>query len=304
MRKGKRHVSFNDRQRRIGFFFVIPFVIGACFFVLIPFFQSLIFSFCKLTLTVDGFDTQFTGISNYYQIFMVDPSFRQQLVASVESMVINVPVAVLFSFFIASLLNQKFVGRSLARLILFVPVIISAGVITDLMSGDMMTTLVQSTDKTAQSAANSQGMATAFVQLMNEAGMDSRIVDFVVQMVNRLSDIISMSAVPIVIFLAGLQSISPSIFESAYIEGASSWEAFWKISFPMISPLILVTVVYSFIDSFTNISNPIIKTIHTTSFENMKFGVSAAMAISYMVIILALLAAVYKIVSKYVSYQT
>lgn len=302
--KRKTGVSFAERQMRTGMWFVSPFAIGALFFVLIPFAMALYISFCELTLTNTGYELKFVLFDNYRQAFLVDPIFRKKLISSVGDMLVNVPLTVLFSFFVASLLNQKFVGRSAARVILFVPVIISAGIVNRLMAGDLMNNLLQSADKSYSSVAGTTGMASAFVNMMNQMGLDGRITNFIVGAVDRLSEIITMSAVPEVIFLAGLQSISESVYEAAYIEGATKWEVFWKISFPMVSPLILVSVVYSVIDSFTNVSNQVIDAIHTTSFENMKFGLGTAMALSYMVIILILLAVIYKIVAKYVSYQT
>lgn len=303
MKRSGRYTSFAKRRMRTGICFVMPFVVGAVVFVLIPFFQAIYFSLCDLKLTADGYTLNFVGLANYNQAFAVDPNFRKELLSSVGNMLVNVPLTVLFAFFMASLLNQKFIGRSVARVILFVPVIISSGIVTNLMAGDLMNNLLQSADKTNDSLAAGGGMATAFVEMMNQMSMDSRIVNFIVEAVGRLSDIITMAAVPTVIFLAGLQAISESVYEAAYMEGATGWEVFWKISFPMVSPLILVTVVYSIVDSFTNISNTVINTIHTTSFTSMKFGLGAAMAIAYMAIILVLLAIIYKIIARYVSYQ-
>lgn len=298
------HTSFARRQRRIGLYFVFPFVIGAIFFVILPFAQAVYFSLCEMTLTNTGYELKFVLFDNYQQAFLVDPNFRKRLITAVQDMMINVPLTVLFAFFVASLLNQKFMGRSLARVILFVPVIISSGIVNSLMAGDLMNSLLQSADKSGAGLSSSSGMATAFVSMMNQMSMDSRIIRFIVGAVDRLSEIVTMAAVPTVIFLAGLQAISESVYEAAYVEGATRWEVFWKISFPMVSPLILVSVVYSVVDSFTNISNGVISTIHSTSFESMKFGLGTAMAVSYMVIILALLGIIYKIISKYVSYQT
>lgn len=301
--RSRRNISFARHQTRIGMYFVLPFVIGVVFFVLIPFAQAIYYSFCELNLTTTGYKLDFIMFENYRQAFLVDPNFRKKLITAVQDMLINVPVTVMFAFFVASMLNEKFVGRLIARVILFVPVIISCGIVKSLMAGDLMNNLLQSSGKSASSISSS-GMATAFVTMMKQINLNNHIVNFIVGAVDRLTDIITMSAVPTVIFLAGLQAISGSVYEAAYMEGATKWEVFWKISFPMVSPLILVTVVYSVLDSFTNVSNGVISTIHSTSFENMKFGLGAAMAISYMGIILLLLAFVYKIISKYVSYQS
>lgn len=198
----------------------------------------------------------------------------------------------------ASLLNAKFVGRSVARVILFLPVIVSSGLVTKLLKGYTMETLTSATETAAGA-----GLSGAIVNLMNRMSLSPTLVGFISGSVDRISDILTMAAVPIIIFLAGLQSVSPSIFEASYIEGATKWEVFWKICLPMVSPLILVTIVYSVIDSFTNVSNPVISDIHSTIFESIKFGVGTAKALSYMLIMGIILAVVYKIVSRFVFYQ-
>ena len=213
-------------------------------------------------------------------------------------MAINVPICTLFAFFMASLLNGKFHGRTFARMILFLPVITSSGIISRLLGGYTLQTLQNATTESTAS-----GMSVAVVSLMNQMSLNQSLVNFISSTVERISDIVAISAVPIVVFLAGLQSISPSIFEAAHVEGATGWDVFWKISLPMISPLILVCVVYSVIDSFTNISNPVIESIHTTSFEKIKFGTGSAMAISYMIIMAVILLIVYKLISKFIVYQ-
>lgn len=294
----KRMVSLERRQRRWGMLFVLPFLIGLLFFVVVPFCRSVSFSFCNLSITESGYRLDFVGMENYRQIFLVDPNYREDLIFSLRDMAINVPICVLFAFFVASLLNTKFIGRSFSRVVLFLPVIVSSGMVQKLTDGYTMETLAAATESAAGA-----GLSGAIVNLMNSMSLNASLVGFISDTVNRIADITAMSAVPIVIFLAGLQSISPSIFEASYMEGATKWEVFWKICLPMVSPLILVCIVYSVIDSFTNVSNPVISTIHSTMFENIKFGVGTAMALSYMVIMGIILLAVYAVVSRFVFYQ-
>lgn len=119
---------------------------------------------------------------------------------------------------------------------------------------------------------------------------------------DRIYEIVSASGVQILVFLAGLQSISPSLFEASNIEGATGWENFWKITFPMVSPLILVNTVYSIIDSLTNSSNVVMGMIRDTAFASNDFGLSSAMAWLYFLAILAIVGIVVKLVSKVVFY--
>ena len=295
----KRHsTSLSRRQSRLGYLFVLPFIVGLVLFVAVPFGRSVYFSFCELSITESGYSLVNVGLENYRRIFLVDPNFRQYIYYALRDMAINVPVSVIFAFFVASLLNTEFHGRAFARMVLFLPLIVSSGLVMDLLSGYTMQTLMSATSQN-----NSAGLSTAMVKLMNDMGIEASLTGFVAGLVERISDIMNMAAVPIIIFLAGLQSISPSLYEASYVEGATKWEVFWKISLPMVSPLILVCVVYSVIDSFTNVHNRVISIVHATNFERIKFGEGSAMAFSYMIIMGIILAIVCAVISRFVFYQ-
>lgn len=299
----KKVLSLEKKQKRFGYIFVLPFIIGAVFFIIIPFGQAIIYSFTRIQITESGFDATFIGLDNYRRIFFVNPDFRIKIVDSIGNMLLNVPIVIIFSFFVASLLNTKFIGRGIARAVLFMPVIISSGIILSLTRRDLMNFYLQTGSNVGVWQNQGVNLAGAFINVMNEINIDARIVSFISDSVNRIFDITTMSAIPIVIFLAGLQTISNSVFEAAYIEGATKWEVFWKISFPLVSPLILVCIIYSVIDSFTNVSNPVIEAIHSKSFEEIRYAMGLSMALSYMLIVLFFLSLSYKIISKYVFYQ-
>ena len=118
----------------------------------------------------------------------------------------------------------------------------------------------------------------------------SDIIDYILGVINNIYNVVNRSGVPIILFLAGLQSISPSVYEAAYIEGASNWEVFWKITLPMISPVVLVNCIYTAIDGFTNSTNPIM--LMVTDYLRPGFGHGTVSAISwiYFVMICAFLA--------------
>lgn len=297
-RTSKKKLTLDERQKRFGYVFVAPFIVGLIIFIIIPLIQSIQFSFNELKITADGYELINVGLDNYKHIFLVDTEFRKDLLTSLSNMAVNVPVCVMFAFFMASLLNGKFRGRTIARVILFLPLITSSGVISELLQGEILKTL-----QNAAETANSSGLSNGIVSLMNQMSINQSLVNFISSTVERIADIVGLSAVPIVIFLAGLQSISPSIFEASYVEGATAWDVFWKISLPIISPLILVCIIYSVIDSFTNVANPIINSIQVTNFDKIKFGIGSSMAISYMLIMAVIIFIVYKLVSKFIVYQ-
>ena len=299
----RRNRSLEVKQRRMGDVFVAPLIVGMLAFVAFPVIQSLFFSFSKLNVVASGYRLDFLGIENYRYIFAVDPDFRTMVLGSLRDMLINVPVVILFSFFVASLLNQKFHGRSLVRAILFLPVIIASGVVESVDKADAFSSLLSSGAQTAGASAVGEQLSEKLIVYLQQLNISPQITNFIIDTVSRVYDIAIMSAVPIIIFLAGLQSVSPSLFEASYIEGATKWEVFWKISLPMVSPLILVSVIYCIIDSFTNVSNPVISRIHSSAYDSLNFGLSSAMAWSYMLIILAVLGIVYKLVSRFIFYH-
>ena len=101
------------------------------------------------------------------------------------------------------------------------------------------------------------------------------------------------------IFLAGLQSISPAIYESCTMDGATGWETFWKITFPMISPMILANAVYTVIDSLTSESNLLMQGILGIG----SYPTQSAASVIYFLVIAVLLGLVALIVSRFVFYQ-
>ena len=299
----RRSRSLEVKQRRMGYVFVAPLIVGMLVFVAFPVIQSLFFSFSKLSVTASGYRLSFLGGENYRYLFAVDPEFRQIVLASLRDMLINVPVVVLFSFFVASLLNQRFRGRSIVRAILFLPVIIASGVVESVDQGDQFSSLIAAGTQAGGGSAVGEQLSEKLIEYLQQLNISPQITDFVIDTVSRVYEIAVLSAVPVIIFLARLQSVPSSLFESSYMEGASKWEVFWKISLPMVSPLILVAVIYCIIDSFTNVSNPVISRIHSSAYDSLNFGLSSAMAWSYMLLILLVLGIVYKLVSRHIVYH-
>ena len=140
-------------------------------------------------------------------------------------------------------------------------------------------------------------------QLFSNMKVGTELVGYVVQMINDIYDIVNRSGVQMLIFLAGLQSISPAIYESCQMDGATGWETFWKITFPMISPMILVNAVYTIIDSFTTDSNTVMKFIANQYTATNGQEVSSAMAWMYFLIVILIVAIFAAIFSAFVFYQ-
>lgn len=298
-KKKRRGLNLNRKRAMMGYLFVLPFIIGLITFFLVPLIQSFIFSINKLEVVEGGYNLLPVGLSNYNRALRVHATYARDLVESVLYMLTNVPLIIIFSFFAANLLNQKFKGRSLARAIFFLPVILTSGVMLVIDSGDLLQSSLGMTQTDGQEGAF---RAVELARLLLRSRLSPTFIDHIISAVDRIYEIVSASGVQILVFLAGLQSISPSLFEASNIEGATGWENFWKITFPMVSPLILVNTVYSIIDSLTNSSNVVIGMIRDTAFASNDYGLSSAMAWLYFLAILVIVGIVVKLVSIVVFY--
>ena len=299
LRKKRRRNSLEAKQRKYGYIFVAPFAVGAVLLVLLPLVMAVLYSLGDVVQEGNLLVVKNWSLDQYNELLFVKDNYRRDVLNSLSDTGINVLIVVIFSFFMASIMNAKFLGRGFARSVMFLPVIIASGVMIYLSSGDLMEELIKSGNR-MQTDELSQ-MSISFADLLLDLNVDMKIIGFLVSAVERIGTITTMSAVSIVIFLAGLQSISPSIYEASYIEGATGWEVFWKISLPLVSPLILLSMVYTVIDSFTNPEHPVIIQIHNL-IRDGGYGEASVRAVVYSFVVILVLAIVYFIVSRLVFY--
>lgn len=295
---GLKKRNYTQQKALWGMVYVLPWLLGFLFFFLVPLFNSLRYSFSKVDVNSTGITIKNIGFSNFVEALTVNTSFNRTLTEAIVNMVVNVPLIVIFSLFLAVLLNQKFVGRAVARSVFFLPVILASGIILQLESES----LIQALNDQAATGGGSLNILRSFEmeRMMLNAGLNETIVNYLTGAVNRIYEIVSQSGVQILIFLAGIQTISPQLYEASTMEGATGYEAFWKITFPMVSPLILVNMIYTIIDSFSK--NDMTELIRDVGFTNLNFGLSSAMAWMYFLAIAFILAVSTFIVSKRVFY--
>jgi len=294
----------NERRRAIsGLLFVLPWAIGAVAFFILPIIQTFWNSLNVMTVskTGQGFEYAYTGFSNYKDIFITDSTFLRQFAASIGNMIVNVPVIVLFSLFTAIILKEKFLGRTAFRAIFFLPVIIASGVVIAVLQENVMSADVAGA---AVSSAQSGGIfaAPSFEQIFENLSVPVGVLNFVTGVVNRLFDLTWKSGVQILLLLAAVNSVPRSAYEAADMEGATVWEKFWKITFPLVTPTLLVAVVYTIIDSFTDYGNEIIRTIQR-HFSGGMLAYSSAVGFTYFIAILLVIGIVYGLLSKMVFYE-
>ena len=295
--------TMRARSARIGTMFILPFIIGFILFMAKPMVESLIMSFNNVTLVPgQGYEQTFVGLNNYKHALTVDPEYNKFLVEEVGQMAVNTIATLVMSFVVAVILNQEFKGRTLCRAIFFLPVILSSGVLPGIEHQnefyDMMAGMAE------QLGESGVDLSTTLQELLSLSGVGGQVFDVVFKMIDSIYDIVMASGIQIIVFLSGLQSISPSLYEAADVEGCSAWESFWKITFPMVSPLLLVNCIYTIIDFFMKNDNRVMELIYQVTYQDFKFGISAAMSWIYFAIALAFIGIGAFIISKAVkSYE-
>ena len=308
VKKRRKVVSLDKKKARGGWFFVLPFVIGFVFLYLPILIRSVEYSFSMITPDRgQGYLLTHVGFENYSDALFSDAEFIKTLTGSIQQLVFDVPAIVIFSLFMAIILNQKMIGRAVFRAIFFIPVILTTGLIDQIDQSNAAMAYMSSGSIDTGVASGSGDIISAMdiTNLLGNMAVGTELVEYVVGIVNNIYNIVNRSGVQMLIFLSGLQSISPSIYESCKMDGASGWETFWKITFPMISPMILVNAVYTVIDSFTSESNAVmryIKNVYSTGTVRPR-ELSSAMSWIYFLMVLLLIGFVALVASAFVFYQ-
>lgn len=302
--KKRRMMTLSRKKARYGWLFVLPLCFGLIFQFGIPVLRSLQFAFSNVQVTETGMKPTLIGLSNFYTALMVNTTFREKAVQSLLTMLLNLPLITVFSFFAASILNQKFKGRFLVRTLFFLPLVLAAPALMNFDAGDALQSMMGASNnfKSSQSLTGIESINLA-QWLISSGVLPQRIAQYLASAADRIYDIIILSGVQILIFLAALQSIPPAMYEVAAMEGASAWESYWRITFPMTCPMMLTCMIFTIIDSFTGANNTTLDMIEETAFNQFNFGLSAAMSWIYTLLILLLLGLVVlmmgKVVKKY-----
>jgi len=277
----RKLVTMAQRRARTGYLFILPFIIGFLLFMARPMIQTLIMSFSDVTMIPGhGYSMTWINFDNYHHAVAVDPYYNQRLLDEISRMGINTIATLVLSFVIAVILNQDFKGRTLARAIFFLPVILSSGVLPGIESQNEFYDMMAGVAESVEGAAG-VNISASLQNLLSVSGVGSEVFDVVFQMIDAIYDIVMASGIQIIIFLTGLQAISPSLYEAADVEGCTAWESFWKITFPMVSPLLLVNCIYTIVDFFMKNDNRVMERITEVMYKDFNFGVASAMSWIY-----------------------
>ncbi|MCL2212508.1 MAG: sugar ABC transporter permease [Oscillospiraceae bacterium] len=307
----RKSKSLEKIKSRSGWLFILPLLIGLIFIYVPILVNSINFSFSSIRhVAAEGVnEVTNVGFRNYVTALGSTEDgnlgfIENHLVSGLRQLAFTIPPVVVFSLFIAVLLNQKMMGRAAFRAIYFVPVIIATGLMDTLAQGNIMVGVAYGDGGSAMAEPTA---ASAIVGWQVEAlfqimAIGDFMTDFVIEIMGAIFDIINRSGVQILIFLAGLQAIPAEVYESCRMDGATSWETFWKITFPMISPMILVNTVYSIIDFFTASNNTIMGEISRTFYAEGA-TIATAMGWFYLLVIGLIIMLVMGVMSAFVFYQ-
>lgn len=282
----RKTVSFERQNARNGFIFIAPWLLGCIALFIFPVVVSIILSFSDPNIK-GAFTFNFAGLVNYKKAFLEDIRFVPNFLNSIQTMLTNMPLILVFSLFIAILLNRNFKGRSVFREIFFLPVLIGTGFV-------MQELLRRRVDV--------QAIAMARDILMPEnvmAYLGPKVSEFVDKFLAAIMIVLWKSGVQILLFLSGLQTISGQLYEAAYVDGATEWEKFWKITLPMLTPTIFLVIVYTMVDAFTDATNSMLTYILYVLLNLVDFKYASAMGWLYFSFILVMVGLIYLIIRPF-----
>lgn len=275
---GRKKSGLKRREALAGYMFVSPWIIGVIMFLIVPLGQSFYYSLCSVKVSPKGRKFSYIQFQNYTDIFRLDVTFVENLIRYLLNTLISVPVIVVFALIIAMLLNDKngkMKGKGFFRTIYFLPVIV--------VSGPVMMQLAD------QGATSISAMNVSGITEVLESFLPLFLVEPIVNVFNNMILILWYSGVQILIFLAALQKVDDSLYEAAKIDGGSAWECFWKITLPIIKPMILLNTIYTVIYVSSNEMNVIINSIYNDMFAvNRGFGFASAKAWLYSVVVVVI----------------
>jgi len=292
----KKKSSLEAVRQRYGYTFVAHWGIGLVMFFIVPLISSVMYAFSDVSIGTNGVETNMAGIKHFSQILKQDPNYLNNLRDSLGSIFYSLPIIVALSLILAVVLNQNFKGRTFFRGIFFMPVIIVSSVVIVHMQSTYVNAplfTMSSSDGVTQSSN-----LIDFESMLVSLSLPSQITSMLSDLLGNVFGLIWNCGVQTILFLAGLQSITPSLYEVSKIEGANKWEEFWFITVPMLKDVLSLVIIYTMIELFTAVDNPIMKTSYTLMQERQVYDRSSAMLWLYFFIVLSVIGAVLVIYNR------
>lgn len=292
-----KKISLERRQAKKGYGFIGLWIFGIVFLFLIPVIQSIIYSISDVTIEVGRVDIAFVGLKNYKNLLFKNSDYLPAFWPTIGNVMLQTPMIIFFSLFMAILLNQKFRGRLFFRAVFFLPVIVASGVVMDIIQSDSYSTMLVSGSRSSMMFSS-----VSVESILSGLELNSTLTSFIIEYINNIFNLAWKSGIQMLIFLAALQSVPTQLYEVCKVEGANSWETFWKVTFPMISSMILVNTTYTLVDLFGDYSNDILQLISTTSAQS-KVDIASAMAWLYFLAIFIIIIVTYWLINRKVCWM-
>jgi oligogalacturonide transport system permease protein len=273
-------MRYRTRQALSGYAFVMIWIIGFAVFTFLPLVQTLYYSVNQVQVSATGINLEPVRWQNYTRALLTDPTFVELLIEYTIETLVSVPIIIIFSLIIAMFLNLKFKFKGVFRTIFFLPVVITSGpVIQELV---------------AQGATTVPGIALTGTVTEFLAGLPRYLRNPAEYLLTSFILILWFSGVQILIYLSSLQKIDPSVYEAAAIDGASAWEAFWKITLPSLATTTIIIAVYTIITLSHFSENKVIKYIYGQTYAvGGGIGYASAMSFLYFFVLILLLGIVF-----------
>lgn len=295
--KSLRRGGINAIKRRYAYLFLAPWICGIIIFVLVPIFKSVSYSFANVTISQEGLRAEYTGLSNYKELFLKDPEYVNRLTGSLSSLFTSLPIVIALSMVLALVLNQNFKGRAFARSIFFLPVIIGSGAVMTILASYNMNGQISASVGMAEGQQAAEYMQIIdFSDLLHKLNLPEGINKLMSGYLENCINLIWNCGVPILLFVAGLQTIPEQLYEVGKVEGISVWEEFWYITVPMMGRIILLVLFYTMVELFIEKSNLIDWAV--LRIRQQDYSMSSAMLWPYFLIVGAVIGAVIFLYSK------
>lgn len=288
---GKRVKSLESVRNRAGYTFVAHWAIGLLMFFIVPLVSSIWYALNDVSINVGEVQTDYVGFKYFKELFTIDPDYVDNLGESVGMMFYSLPIIIALSLILAVLLNQKFKGRTVFRAIFFLPIIIANSVVMDQLNSSIVTMPLFSSGEGSNSLIN-------YTEIISGLGIPDEISPILTFLLSNTINLIWKCGVQTILFLAGLQSISASMYEVSKIEGANKWEEFWLITVPSLRHIISLVMIYTMIELFVSLDNTLVSVAYDKMLGQV-YGLSSAMLWIYFIIVLALIGTLYILYQRF-----
>ena len=281
----------------MGYLFISPWLISFFAFTFIPIIASLVLAFTDYDVLSRGWP-EWVGLDNFVRMFTRDARYMNSVKATFYYVFMAVPLRLAFALFVAMLLNTKRRGVGGYRAAYYAPSIVGGSVAVAVMWREIF----------GSNGLINDVLGTNVVWLGNPR---TAIWTLILLAVWQFGS-------PMLIFLAGLKQIPSTLYEAAAIDGANGWHRFWRLTLPLLTPIIFFNLIMQTISGFMVFTQAFIITggapldttlfyalyVYQRAFVTFQMGYASAMAWVLLMIVAFFTAIIFKSSSTWVFYET